>query len=463
MSAIDNLTELVERAGAAERAALASKWKERADVEALQGKVQRAIADQRDLERRSTDGAGASDRRARLREALLDGDPGVPARPGVMAGAASASDDRAGSDAPGGSPVDLVPGPAVTDGGRPTGSVGTPVPAPVTHAEAAHAEAEAVAAVTVARLALMEAHLAVLDARLARIDAGEADPEAAAIDGHVPLQGRNAVARHGPALANGVRGEIGYMLTRKPRSLLLSMAIGLALGLLYLGFLRVFQWDTKEKWLPYLGLFAISVVMGGAVCLNAMSFDAMRVRAALDSGARLWHLLVTKNLALLCLVAPVGFLLSGLLAWRAGDLGAFFKACALMVCFIVLWLGVGNVLSVVVPIRDEPIWKRRASGTLKQFLIAFTVAYLIGYLVNIMLVLRVFAAQELAARIGGWVIPAIIVVLSSVAMWVLLTVFAVALSQQPKIHRQLLKELADYTSNSEARALAKSTPAAAGT
>ena len=220
----------------------------------------------------------------------------------------------------------------------------------------------------------------------------------------------------------------------------------------------MFQWDTKQKWLPYLGLFAISVVMGGAVCLNAMSFDAMRVRAALDSGARLWHLLVTKNLALLCLVAPVGFLLSGLLAWRAGDLGAFFKACALMVCFIVLWLGVGNVLSVVVPIRDEPIWKRKGSGTLKQFLIAFTVAYLIGYLVNIMLVLRVFAAQELAARIGGWVIPAIIVVLSCVAMWVLLTVFAVALSQQPKIHRQLLKELADYTSNSEARALANTTP-----
>ncbi len=453
MSAVENLTELVERAGAAERAALASKWKERADVEALQRKVQRTIADQRDVERRSTDGAGSSDRRARIREAFLDGDPGAPARPGVVAGVASASDGGAAAG----------PGPAVTDGGPQAGSVDTAEPASVTHAEAAHAEAEAVAAVTVARLALMEAHLAVLDARLARIDAGEADPEAAAIDGHVPLQGRNAVARHGPALANGVRGEIGYMLTRKPRSLLLSMAIGLALGLLYLGFIRVFQWDTKQKWLPYLGLFAISVVMGGAVCLNAMSFDAMRVRAALDSGARLWHLLVTKNLALLCLVAPVGFLLSGLLAWRAGDLGAFFKACALMICFIVLWLGVGNVLSVAVPIRDEPIWKRRGSGTLKQFLIAFTVAYLIGYLVNLMLVLRVFAAQELAARIGGWVIPAIIVVLSSVAMWILLTVFAVALSQQPKIHRQLLKELADYTSNSEARALAKAaTPAAGG-
>jgi hypothetical protein len=53
----------------------------------------------------------------------------------------------------------------------------------------------------------------------------------------------------------------------------------------------------------------------------------MRVRAALDSGARLWHLLVVKNLALTVLIAPLGFLLSALFAWRAGDVSAFFKAC----------------------------------------------------------------------------------------------------------------------------------------
>ena len=63
---------------------------------------------------------------------------------------------------------------------------------------------------------------------------------------------------------------------------------------------------------------------------------------------------MTKNLALLCLVAPVGFLLSGLLAWRAGDLGAFFKACALMICFIALWLGVGNI-AVVLLHPERPV------------------------------------------------------------------------------------------------------------
>ncbi|WP_133827558.1 hypothetical protein [Actinomycetospora succinea] len=395
MSAVDDLTELVERAGAAEREALASKWKDRGDVENLRRHVRRALDDQRAAERREPLGPGSDERRIRVRSALLE------------------------------DTVDAAPD------------------SPVTHAEAARAEGDAAAAVTVARLALIEAHLAVLDARLARLDAGESEPGAASIDGHAVLSGRTAVGRHGPALAHGLRGEIGYMLTRKPRTLLQSLAISLALGLLYLGVIRLFQWDTKAHYLPYLGLWTVSVVMGGAVCLNAMSFDGMRVRAALESGARLWHLLITKNLALICLVAPIGFVISALLSWRAGSWEAFLRACALMISFIVLWLGVGNIASVIVPIRDEPIWRRRKDGTLKQFAIVFAVSYVLGYVVNLMLIVRIFAAQEWAQRSGIIILPAIFVVLSSITMWVLLTIVAVALSQQPKVRRGLMKELAD--------------------
>lgn len=402
MSAVDDLTELVERAGAAEREALASKWKDRADVESLRRHVRRVLDEQRAAERREPLGGGSDERRLRVRSALIE-DTGDTT---------DATDTAA------------------------TGS-------PVTHADAARAEGDAAAAVTVARLALVEAHLAVLDARLARLDAGESAPEAASVDGHTVLSGRTAVGRHGPALAHGLRGEIGYMLTRRPRTLLKSLAVSLALGLLYLGVIRLFQWDTKAQYLPYLGLWTVSVVMGGAVCLNAMSFDGMRVRAALESGARLWHLLVTKNLALVCLVAPIGFLLSALLSWRAGSWDAFLRACALTISFIVLWLGAGNVASVLVPIRDEPIWHRLRDGTLKQFAVVFAVSYVLGYAVNLMLIVRVFAAQEWVQRSGVSVLPAVFVVLSSITMWVLLTIVAVALSQQPKVRRRLMKELVD--------------------
>jgi hypothetical protein len=426
MAAVDDLTELVERAAAAEKSALASKWKDEADVQALISKTRRAAAEQRQAVSLDTDPDRLSPRWAGLRQNYLD----LGAQPAL----------------PGQEPsTQEVPG---------DGDTGQTEPRRLSRQAAARAELDAVAAVGVARMALTDAALAVLQARLARIQAGEDQPDSETVEGHVPLHGRNAVSRHGPALAHGISGEIKYVLTRKPRNTLKALAIALALGLLYLGFIRVFQWDRNQRWLPYLGLWVISVVMGGSVCINAMSFDAMRVRAALDSGARLWHLLVIKNLALLCIVAPIGFLLSALLAWRAGDLEAFFKACALVICFILLWLGVGNVLSVGLPTRDEPILRRRQSGSLKQFVIAFVVAYLIGYLVNLMLIWRVLAAQALTQRLGTAVIPAVLIVLSCIGMWVLLTVFAVALAQQPKVRRTLQKEIADYTANAEAQAFA---------
>jgi hypothetical protein len=433
MAAIDDLAELVEKAAAAERVALSSKWKERADVAKMVGRVRSTAEAHRTALSEFSESSQLSSRWVALRQDYLD------------LGAQEALPE------PGPAADQLSDDPVATAHHH------------LSHTAAAQAERDAVAAVNFARIALNDAALAVLQARLARIDAGEDDPDAATVDGHIPLHGRNPVSRHGPALAHGLTGEINYVLTRKPRNTMKSLAIALAMGLLYLGFIRVFEWDTDQKWLPYLGLWAIGVVMGGSVCVNAMSFDAMRVRAALDSGERLWHLLVIKNLALLCIVAPLGFVLCALLAWRAGDIYAFYKGCALMVCMILLWLGVGNVLSIVLPSRDEPIKQRKQSGSLKQFIIAFAVAYFIGYLVNAMLVWRVFAAQDLTERLGNALLPGFIIIVSSVFMWILLTIVAVALSQQPKVRRIMQKEITDYKANAEMTAFAQEAAKAAGT
>ena len=74
---------------------------------------------------------------------------------------------------------------------------------------------------------------------------------------------------------------------------------------------------------------------------------------------RLWRHLVIKNLALQCIVAPIGFILCALPAWRVGDTYPFSRACAPMVCMILLWLGVGNALPIVLPVRDKPIRQRK--------------------------------------------------------------------------------------------------------
>ena len=71
-----------------------------------------------------------------------------------------------------------------------------------------------------------------------------------------------------------------------------------------------------------------------------------------------------------------------------------------------------------------------------------------------------FAAQGADRAAGQAIIPAVLIVLSCISMWILLTVFAVALAQQPKVRRTLQKEIADYQANAEARAFAAEQAAA---
>ena len=193
MAAIDDLTELVERAAAAEKSALASKWKDEPDVQSLIRRSRKAAEEQRQAARLDTDPHRLSPRWASLQQNYLDLGA-QPALPGQEPSAQERPDD---GDADG---------------------VGDGATRRLSHQAAAQAELDAVAAVGVARMALTDAALAVLQARLARIQAGEDQPDAAAVDGHVPLHGHNAVSRHGPALAHGVSGEIKYVLTRKPRN-----------------------------------------------------------------------------------------------------------------------------------------------------------------------------------------------------------------------------------------------------
>ena len=51
--------------------------------------------------------------------------------------------------------------------------------------------------------------------------------------------------------------------------------------------------------------------------------------------------------------------------------------------------------------------------------------------------------------------------ISSAAMWILLTVLAVALPQQPRIRRVMQKEITDYKANAEMKAYEQEAVAAA--
>ena len=72
MAAIDDLTELVERAAAAEKSALASKWKDEPDVQSLIRRSRAAAEEQRQAVRLDTDPDRLSPRWAGLRQNYLE-------------------------------------------------------------------------------------------------------------------------------------------------------------------------------------------------------------------------------------------------------------------------------------------------------------------------------------------------------------------------------------------------------
>jgi hypothetical protein len=293
--------------------------------------------------------------------------------------------------------------------------------------------AEAVVAVVRARIAVAEAVLAVAEAnRLA-------DDEAARLPGRrAVLGGFGTVLRE---LGDRIGAEVRHVWADKPRSILIRLVITLAISLSLVVFYQVsgmVDYDSGR-----LTLYLFSAVVGSVVCTNALCFEAKRVRAALSTGERLWRILMAKNLAMAALVTVAGLPVVTLLA--VIGYGNPVALVDQLITMVFIWLGVGNVLSVVYPIRHEPVSARLRDGTWLPYLFTFAISYGVGLTVNLMIYWRLWARQTAATEMKGGTLAAFALVLASAVLsWLLLTVFAVACSREPRLRRVLLTEMIVY-------------------
>jgi hypothetical protein len=144
------------------------------------------------------------------------------------------------------------------------------------------------------------------------------------------------------------------------------------------------------------------------------------------------------------LVGTVGVVLSVLLAWPSGEFSTLVKALGELFTMMLIWLGIGNVLSVLSPLRVEPLKDRFHDGTLKPFLLSFAISYVVGLGVNLTLTWRVWAKKSMIEEMGGLWVPVLMLIVSAFVSYLLLTVVAVSLADQPRIRRTLLREMIDY-------------------
>lgn len=294
------------------------------------------------------------------------------------------------------------------------------------------AAANVAVAVGLARAAVAEAVLAV--AVVNRV----------ADEPHRPA-GRGRTALRMPAVLPGLTrhtaGEIRHIAADRPRAILVRIVITLGISLSLVAFYHVTGFTSYDA--GRLTLYLFSAVVGSVVCTNALCFEAERVRRALAGGDRLWRILVSKNLAMATLVTAAGLPVIAVLT--ATGHGNFVAMVDQLVTMVFIWLGVGNVLSVVYPLRHEPVSARLSDGTWKPYLFSFALSYGVGLTVNLMIYWRLWSRQTAARELvgGDWAAFALVLA-SAVTSWVLLTVFAVACSRDPAVRRLLSREMIAY-------------------
>lgn len=290
------------------------------------------------------------------------------------------------------------------------------------------AAANVVVAVGLARAAVAEA---VVQVALARQVAPE-PTRTAVVRGVRPLL---------PDLGRRVGAELRHVLLGKPRAILIRTAITLVIALSLVGFYHLaglVRYDAGR-----LTLYLFAAIVGSVVCTNALCFEAGRVRHALAAGEQIWRILVVKNITIAVLVIGAGLPVIGALT-AIGD-GSPVAMIDQLVTMVFIWLGVANVLSVVYPLRHEPVSARLHDGTWKPFLFSFALSYGVGLTVNLMIYWRLwsrqYAARELAG--GDWAAFALVLA-SALSSWVLLTVFAVACSRDPRVRAVLSREMIPF-------------------
>lgn len=300
-------------------------------------------------------------------------------------------------------------------------------------APATSAQADAVVAVALARAAVAEAVLAV--ARAHQVDAAEAGRGAVR---------RSAILRVDSLSALGRRfvDEVRHVVADAPRKILLRLAITLAISLAMVAgyhFIGVTRYDDFSQ----LSLYLFSAVVGSVVCTNALCFEAQRVRDGLSRGERMWRILVAKNLAMAALIVVAALPVIVFLA--ATTYGSAAAMVDQLVTMVFIWLGLGNVLSVLYPLRHEPIRARFRDGTWLPYLFLFAVSYGVGLTANLMIYWQLWAKYTAASRLdaGDWGAFALVLA-SAVTCWLLLTVFALSASRDPRIRRVLSREMIAY-------------------
>lgn len=179
--------------------------------------------------------------------------------------------------------------------------------------------------------------------------------------------------------------EIRWAFT-PPRTWLLGVVANLFLAIGWLSVQPLTVHGRHQDWVVLVGTYFSSFVLADVTTTNLLGADHHRVLTGLSDGARFWRILVAKNLALVVLVGlPTLATAMAMTLWFEKPARLAFTIPDVAVP-IVSWIGVGNLISVLLPVSVEPMirrWRqRRDYRRTARWLVVLTLPYAVYYVAD---------------------------------------------------------------------------------
>ena len=185
-------------------------------------------------------------------------------------------------------------------------------------------------------------------------------------------------------LRSAVAAELRWAFI-PPWSWLAGVVANLVLAALWL-LVQPLHPHHHHDWVILIGTYFSSFILADVTTTNVLGIDHIRVRAALDDGVGLWRILLAKNLALAVIVGvPTLAVAMGMTLWLESPARLAVTIPNVAVP-IVSWLGVGNLVSVLLPVGDERLinrWRqRRDRRATARWLAHLGLPYLLYYVAD---------------------------------------------------------------------------------
>jgi hypothetical protein len=170
-----------------------------------------------------------------------------------------------------------------------------------------------------------------------------------------------------------------------PCNWLLGVFLNLALSLLWLLWVPL-RGGSHGDWVILVGTYFAVFILADVTTTNVLGLDAVRVRASMANGVSVRRLLLTKNYALLVIVGLPTLLLTGALTLHSEVPHRLVLTLPGVALPMFAWLGVGNVVSVLLPVAVRSLrsrWaERRQLRRTLRWLFHLAVPYALLYAVD---------------------------------------------------------------------------------